>query len=88
MPPEVFDREAALAALRETYTIGAEILARWGMTTAIDKELFEVVEEWWSGKVSDQPDRFGRSRSSLADDVSRLRSLGYFGEGGGTGELR
>ena len=84
MPPEAIDREAALAALRETYTIGAEILARWGMTTAIDEELFDVVVDWWSGKVSDQPDRFGRSRSSLAHDVSRLRSLGSFGGGDGT----
>lgn len=83
--PEQVDRDALLAALRETYTMGAEILARWGMTSAIDGDLFEVVVEWWSGRVLDEPDAFGRSKASLADDVSRLRSLGYFGGGDGTG---
>lgn len=83
--PEQVDRDALLAALRETYTMAAEILARWGMTSAIDGDLFEVVVRWWSGRVSEEPDEFGRSKSSLVDDVSRLHSLGHFGGGDGTG---
>lgn len=83
--PHVVEREATLAALRETYTEGAEVLARWGLTTAIPAELFDVVVAWWGDVVTDVPDRLGRSKFALADDVATVRSLGYFG-GGGAGD--
>ncbi len=65
-----------LAILRETYTEGAELLARWGLTTAIPEPLFEIVLEWWRSAVGEDPDHLGRSRSRLEEDVAKLRSLG------------
>jgi len=84
MAPHVLEREAVLAALRETYSEGSELLAKWGMTTAIPEELYEVVIAWWSKSVSETQDRFGRSTTSLAEDMDKVRMLGLFG---GNGEV-
>ena len=72
-----------LAILRETYTEGAEVLARWGLTTAVPSPLFDVVVEWWREVVGERPDRFGRTRSRLEEDVARVKSLGAIAEGVG-----
>jgi len=84
--PHVLERDAVLAALRETYTEGSEVLARWGVTTAAPEELFERVVAWWKGVVSAEPDRFGRSAAALDADVARLRSLGWYTGGGGASD--
>ena len=76
MAPHVIERDAILAALRETYTEGSEILARWGVTTAMPADLFDVVVAWWEEVLTDEPDGLGRSVSRLSDDVARIRSLG------------
>jgi hypothetical protein len=85
--PHVLDRDAILAALRETYSEGSEILARWGLTTAIPAALFDVVVTWWEESLTDEPDRFGRSKSRLSGDVARIRSLGSLGGDDGTGDV-
>lgn len=71
--------DVRLSILRETYTEGAEILARWGMTTAIPDELFDLAVEWWRGCLGDAPDGFGRTVERLDEDVARVRSLGAIG---------
>jgi len=78
MAPHVIERDSILAALRETYTEGSEILARWEVTTAMPADLFDVVVAWWEEVLTDEPDRLGRSVSRLSDDVARIRSLGTF----------
>ena len=85
--PHVVDRDAVLAALRETYSQGSEILARWGMTTAIPPALFDVVVAWWEESLTEDVDRFGRSKSRLSGDVARIRSLGSLGGNGGIGDV-
>ncbi len=73
------EAEERLAILRETYSEGAEILARWGLTTAVPRELFDVAVEWWRLNLLDVPDEFGRTQVRLEDDAFKIRSRELLG---------
>jgi len=77
--PEARDIVQRLAVLRETYTEEAEILARWGITTALPDEMRTQFLDQWKAKLTDESDRFGRSRATLEVDTARLRHLAEFG---------
>ena len=59
--------------LRETFTLEGEILARWGMTAAMPRDLEANVFERWAKLVSVQEDDFGRSVVSLKRDIKILK---------------
>ena len=73
--PEAWDVAERLRALRETYTEGAELLARWGATTALPKAILEMLFEQWAILVSDVPDEYGRSHATLQLDLQRWKVL-------------
>lgn len=73
--PEARDAYERLRALRETYTEGAELLARWGATTALPKPILEMLFEQWAVLVSDVPDEYGRSHATLQLDLQRWKAL-------------
>jgi hypothetical protein len=50
-----------------------EILARWGMTAAIPRDVEEKVFELWTKLVSVEEDDFGRSVISLQRDIKILK---------------
>lgn len=77
--PEARDIAQRLAALRETYTEEAEVLARWGITTALPNDMRAQLLAQWKTRMTDQPDQFGRSRAVLEADTARLRRLAEFG---------
>lgn len=77
--PEARDTAQRLAALRETYTEEAEVLARWGITTALPNDMRTQLLAQWKTRMTDQPDQFGRSRVVLEADTARLRRLADFG---------
>jgi hypothetical protein len=81
--PEARDAVAQLKVLRETYTEGAELLARWGATTALPDDILSLLFDAWAEAVTDQPDEFGRSRVTLQRDMERWKSLsaGILNEG-------
>jgi hypothetical protein len=76
--PEAKDAAQRLAALRETYTEESEILAKWGITTALPADMRAELLSRWKTKLTDQPDQLGRSLATLEVDVSRLRRLNEF----------
>ena len=59
--------------LRATFTIEGEILARWGMTGSIPRELEEKVFEYWSNSTTSTEDEFGRTSAQLSGDIERLQ---------------
>ncbi len=73
--PEAWDITERLRALRETYTEGAELLARWGATTALPKVILEMLFEQWATLVTDVPDEYGRSHATLQLDLQRWEVL-------------
>ena len=73
--PEARDAHERLRALRETYTEGAELLARWGATTALPNPILEMLFEQWAVLVSDMPDEYGRSHATLQLDLQRWKTL-------------
>lgn len=81
--PEARDAIERLKVLRETYTEGAELLARWGATTALPDDILRLLFGAWAKVVTDQPDEFGRSRATLQRDMERWESLsaGILNEG-------
>ncbi len=58
--------------LRETFTLEAEILARWGMTPAVPKEIEKLVLAEWRKLLKGGPDDRGRSIETLEMDISKL----------------
>lgn len=81
--PEARDAIERLKVLRETYSEGAELLARWGATTALPDDLLNVLFSTWAKVVTDKPDEFGRSRTTLQQDMERWKLLrsGILNEG-------
>lgn len=66
------DDARRLALLRTTFTEEAERLARWGMTPILPGELQQLVAQAWAARVSEVPDRMGRSRDTLRQDLESL----------------
>lgn len=66
------DDAQRLALLRTTFTEEAERLARWGMTPVLPGELRQLVAQAWAERVSEAPDRMGRSRDTLQQDLGNL----------------
>ena len=66
------ERASLLAALRATFTLEAELLARWGMTPAMPEELREAVFRLWAERDGVGEDQFGRSAATLQRDRRRL----------------
>ena len=66
--------EKAFALLRETFTEDSEILAKWGMTTSMPRDLRDLVFEHWSWRVGSKSDEFGRNAERLHADLDRLRN--------------
>ncbi|MDA2989415.1 MAG: hypothetical protein O2815_10095 [Actinomycetota bacterium] len=66
--------EEAYELLRQTFTEDSEILARWGMTSAMPEPVRELVLEEWGRRVATGPDEFGRTLERLTQDVERLRA--------------
>jgi hypothetical protein len=66
------ERASLLAMLRATFTLEAELLARWGMTPAMPEDLREAVFRLWANRLGTAEDRFGRSDAALARDRRRL----------------
>lgn len=60
--------------LRETFTEDSEILARWGLTTALPVEMQKTIFKEWARRVGASPDEFGRTIERLRSDVERLRA--------------
>ena len=60
-------------SLRATFTIEGEILARWGMTGSIPRELEEKVFEYWSKSTTSTEDEFGRTSTQLGRDIEKLQ---------------
>jgi len=73
--PEAKDIAQRLAALRETYTEESEILAKWGITTALPEDLRTAILSQWVARLTEKPDQFGRSLATLEADTARLRKL-------------
>ncbi len=61
-------------SLRRTFTVEGEILARWGMTSAIPKALEKIVFDIWSKSVTSDDDEFGRTSAQLAIDMEKLKN--------------
>jgi len=59
--------------LRATFTIEGEILARWGMTGSIPRELEAKVFEYWSKSTTSTEDEFGRTSTQLGGDIEKLQ---------------
>jgi hypothetical protein len=66
--------EARYEVLRATFSLEAEVLARWGMTGAMPAEIERLVFDEWRARVTDSPDRYGRTRRRLERDVERLEA--------------
>jgi hypothetical protein len=64
--------EARFEALRLTFTVEAEILARWGVTPALPEEIRNAVFADWKKKLTDSPDGLGRSLERLERDIAKL----------------
>jgi hypothetical protein len=64
----------AYEVLRETFTEDSELLARWGLTSALPVEMRNTVLEEWARRVGVSPDEFGRTTEQLRVDVERLRA--------------
>ncbi len=58
--------------LRASFTEEAEILSRWGMTSAIPDDLMSMVFDGWCARLTDSPDEFGRTAAFARDDRAKL----------------
>lgn len=61
-------------SLRRTFTVEGEILARWGMTSAMPEALEEIIFDIWSKSVTADDDEFGRTSAQLAIDMEKLKN--------------
>ena len=66
--------EQTFELLRETFTLEAEILARWGMTPTLPKEIKKLVIVEWRKLLKGGPDDRGRSIKMLELDMLKLAS--------------
>ena len=66
--------EQTFELLRETFTLEAEILARWGMTPTLPKEIKKLVIVEWRKLLKGGPDDRGRSIKKLELDMLKLAS--------------
>lgn len=66
--------EQAFELLRETFTLDAEILARWGMTAAMPDDLRKLVIAEWRKVLKAGADDRGRSVEMLEIDLAKLAS--------------
>ena len=64
-----------LAILRDGVSEIAELLARWGLTTAAPEEVEAMTMAHWDKKAPKEPDAFGRSKARLATDIARIAVL-------------
>lgn len=58
--------------LRLTFTVEAELLARWGMTPSMPLDMQELIFTEWAKRLPQAPDVLGRSVESLEADQSRI----------------
>lgn len=58
--------------LRETFTFEAEILAKWGMTPTLPKEMVQLVFTSWRKLLKGGPDERGRNLGLLEQDMAML----------------
>lgn len=73
--------------LRLTFTVEAELLARWGMTPLMPPDMQELVFGEWRNRLLPGPDALGRSVESLETDQRRIadeRRLLQDAQGGAT----
>jgi hypothetical protein len=71
--PPLRDLEQRFELLRATFTIEAEILARWGMTSSMPPEIeAQVFSSWRKSLKKNSDDDLGRSIVSLEEDMKRL----------------
>jgi len=66
--------EQAFELLRETFTLEAEILARWGMTAAMPDDLRKLVIAEWRKVLKAGADDRGRSIEMLEINLAKLAS--------------
>ncbi|WP_422391368.1 hypothetical protein [Arthrobacter sp. N1] len=59
-------------SLRATFTVEAELLARWGMTAALPRDMQELMFKEWCKRLQSGPDEVGRSADALAEDRLRI----------------
>jgi len=69
---ELEDFQKRYIALRETFTLEGEVLARWGMSGSIPRKIEEAVFGLWAKLVKVEEDQFGRSVLSLQRDLKIL----------------
>ncbi len=62
----------AFELLRETFTFEAEVLARWGITPTLPKEIAQSVFAAWRKLLKSGPDERGRSLELLEQDMAKL----------------
>ena len=59
--------------LRATFNVEGELLARWGMTSAIPKDFEGIIFDAWSKALTAVNDEFGRTIDQLNSDLERLK---------------
>lgn len=69
-PPE--DLVQRYEALRLTFTVEGELLARWGMTSAMPLELQDLVFAAWAERLATGPEDGLRTKQKLQSDRERL----------------
>jgi len=73
-PPVDRNLEQTYELLRETFTFEAEILARWGVTPTLPREIAQSVFAAWRKLLKSGPDERGRSLELLEQDMAKLAS--------------
>jgi|GEM_PF-2623039 len=61
-----------LKLLRATFSEAGEILARWGMTESMPKEIRDIVLGLWQTRLANSDEPLGRTPTRLAESVRRL----------------
>jgi len=64
--------QQAFELLRETFTFEAELMARWGVTPTLPKEIAQSVFTAWRKLLKSGPDERGRSLELLEQDMAKL----------------
>lgn len=59
-------------SLRATFTVEAELLARWGMTPALPQEIQDLVFEEWIKRLTSPGNESKRIVESIAEDRIRI----------------
>lgn len=66
------DIEFRYEALRRTFTEKSSIMAKWGVSELLPQDLLLKVFALWKTQCGELPDSYGRSKSSLMDDMIKL----------------